>query len=60
MKKSVGTGTKPAKNNVKNEVVNGSQGSFIDKTSTDNTKLYKCVLCEETFAQHGLMIEHFR
>lgn len=60
MKKAVGTVTKPAKNDVKNETVNGSQGSCVDMKNTDNKKLYKCVLCEEIFSEHSLMIEHFR
>ncbi|KAG4073182.1 hypothetical protein HA402_002571 [Bradysia odoriphaga] len=60
MKKSVESVTKPAKNTVKNEAVNRPQGQLIDKKSNDKKKLYKCVLCEEKFAEHSFMIEHFR
>lgn len=28
--------------------------------NADNKNLFLCVLCEETFAEHNLMIEHFR
>lgn len=34
--------------------------STENSTIADNAKVYQCVLCEEKFAEHGQMIEHFR
>lgn len=31
-----------------------------NSTNADNKKIYPCVLCEDSFAEHNLMIEHFR
>lgn len=36
------------------------EASTEDSTIADNAKVYQCVLCEEKFAEHSLMIEHFR
>ena len=36
------------------------EASTDESAIVDNAKIYQCVLCEEKFAEHSLMIEHFR
>lgn len=35
-------------------------GSLEISKNADNKMAFQCVLCEEKFAEHTLMIEHFR
>lgn len=42
------------------EKVKAAVTTLENSKNADNTKVYHCVLCEEKFTEHHLMIEHFR
>lgn len=51
---------KSNKNGKITENVDAVRSSIKNFKNADNKTEYLCVLCEEKFAEHSLMIEHFR
>lgn len=46
-----------------NKNINGAADGvayFETSKKGDNKNVYQCVLCEQKFTEHSLMIEHFR